>query len=78
MRCQEIVEIVTEYVEGVMPEEEQRRFEAHLSICPGCVTYVEQIRETIRATGELPKEETLSPEMRDGLVTQFRDWRRKA
>jgi anti-sigma factor RsiW len=75
--CQEIVEMVTDYVEGVMPEDERRRFEAHLSICPGCVTYVEQIRETIRATGEIPREETLTPSLRDGLVAQFQDWRRR-
>jgi anti-sigma factor RsiW len=75
--CQEIVEMVTDYVEGVMPEDERRRFEAHLSICPGCVTYVEQIRETIRTTGEIPREETLAPSLRDVLVAQFQDWRRR-
>ena len=76
LSCQEIVELVTDYIEGAMPLEEHRRFAHHLSYCPGCVTYVEQIRETIRATGEIPREETLSPELREGLVAEFRAWQR--
>jgi predicted anti-sigma-YlaC factor YlaD len=76
LSCREIVELVTDYLEDAMLSEERRRFEHHLSYCPGCVTYVEQIRETIRLTGELPREETLSPALRDGLVAQFRHWRR--
>lgn len=77
LSCQQIVEMVTDYLEGVMPDEERTRFERHLSICPGCVTYVEQIRDTIRATGELPREETLPAELREGLVSQFRHWSRE-
>lgn len=76
LSCQEIVELVTEYVEDEMPPEERNRFEHHLSYCPGCVTYVEQIRETICVAGELPREETLPAELRAGLVAQFKDWKR--
>lgn len=76
LSCQEIVELVTDYIEGVMPLEERHRFDHHLSYCPGCVTYVEQIRETIRATGETPREEALSPALREGLLSQFRLWQR--
>jgi anti-sigma factor RsiW len=76
LSCQEIVDLVTDYVEGAMPASERRRFEHHLSSCPGCVTYVEQIRETIRLTGRLPREESLAPELREGLLAQFRAWKR--
>jgi anti-sigma factor RsiW len=76
LSCQEIVELVTDYVEDAMPVEERRRFEHHLTYCPGCVTYVEQIRETIRLTGETPREETLPPSLREGLLAQFRTWQR--
>lgn len=76
LSCQEIVELVTDYIEGTMPPDERRRFDHHLTYCPGCVTYVEQIRETIRATGTIPSEETLSPELREGLLSQFREWQR--
>jgi anti-sigma factor RsiW len=76
LSCQEIVELVTDYVEDGMPPEERHRFDHHLSYCPGCVAYVEQIRETIRVTGKLPREETLPPALRAGLVAQFKDWKR--
>lgn len=78
LSCQEIVELVTDYIEGAMPPPERHRFEHHLSYCPGCVTYVEQIRETIRLTGEIPREETLPPALREGLVSQFRHWQPRA
>lgn len=74
LSCQEIIEVVTEYLEGSMPGEERQQFERHLSYCPGCVTYVEQIRETIDLTGTIPREETLPPALREGLVAQFRNW----
>ena len=57
--CQELVELVTGYLEGALPARERERFEHHLALCPGCVIYVEQMRETVRLTGERPREETL-------------------
>jgi anti-sigma factor RsiW len=73
MPCTEFVELVTDYVEGALDEETTARFEAHLALCPGCVTYLEQIRETIEAMGEL-HEDDLSPEARTHLLDAFRDW----
>jgi anti-sigma factor RsiW len=72
LSCQESVELVTDYIEDALPTEERRRFERHLSLCPGCGAYVDQIRETIRITGRLPREETLSPALRKELLSQFR------
>ncbi len=74
LSCQELVELVTDYLEGVLPPEEVERFERHLSICPGCVTYVEQIRETVRLSGRLT-EDSLDPTVRDALLDAFRGWR---
>jgi anti-sigma factor RsiW len=51
--CIEFVELVTDYLEGVLPARERRAFEHHLTLCDGCVTYVEQMRETLRLTGSL-------------------------
>lgn len=76
LTCQEVVELVTDYIEETMPLDERRRFEHHLSYCPGCVTYVEQVRETIRATGKLPREETLPAELRKDLLARFTHWQR--
>ena len=39
-----------------MPAAERARFDAHLELCEGCVNYVSQMRQTIRAVGELDAE----------------------
>ena len=73
--CQELVELVTDYLEGRLPEPERVRLEAHLALCSGCRTYLEQMRQTVRALGRL-REELLEPEARERLLAAFRDWRR--
>jgi anti-sigma factor RsiW len=55
--CIEFVELVTDYLEGVLPARERRAFEHHLTLCDGCVSYVEQMRETLRLTGALQIED---------------------
>lgn len=73
MACREIVEVITDYLEGTLPGDARDRFEAHLAECPYCVSYLEQMRGTIEALGEL-HEESLDDETRDGLVEAFRGW----
>ena len=75
MACQELVELVTEYLEGVLPPAELARFEAHLLECDDCPMYVEQLRTTIRLTGRLA-ETDLSPGARTALLAHFRAWSR--
>ena len=74
--CQEMIEVVTNYLDDALPPDEQQRFERHLSYCAGCNTYVDQIRETIRQTGMVPREESLRPALREQIVAQFRNWKR--
>ena len=75
LTCQEVVEIVTDYLEDTMSPELRERFEDHLSACDGCSAYLVQMRETIRLTGMLT-EDAIPPEQRDQLVSAFREWRR--
>jgi anti-sigma factor RsiW len=75
--CMELVELVTEYLEGSMPAEQRSRFEEHVSGCDGCTTYLEQFRVTIRLTGLL-SEEQVAPDARETLLRVFRDWRESA
>ena len=72
--CAELVEIITDYLEGTMPQAERRRFEAHLDECPYCVNYLEQMRQQIAALGEL-SEESIAPDAREALLETFRGWR---
>lgn len=73
LSCEQFVELVTEYLEEALDPAERRQFEAHLAICPGCVTYLDQIRETIRQTGRICPDD-LSPAARDHLLRAFDDW----
>lgn len=74
LTCQELVELVTEYLEGSLPAAQRARFEAHLAECPYCRIYLEQVRETIRLLGRLT-EETISTEAGQELLRLFRDWK---
>jgi anti-sigma factor RsiW len=73
MPCQEIVEVITEYLEGTLPEPDRARFEAHLATCGPCAQYLEQMRITIAALRGL--EEEIPVEDREQLLTLFRDWK---
>jgi anti-sigma factor RsiW len=75
LRCQEFVELVTEYLEGTLPPAERARFQAHIDECDPCVTYIAEMRLTIRALGYLAVEH-IAPAARDRLLTEFRDWKR--
>lgn len=74
MTCQELVELVTEYLDGTLPESERSRFDAHVRTCSGCEAYIEQMRVTIRLLGKL-SEESISAEARRDLLATFRTWK---
>ena len=74
MDCNELVELVTDYLEGRLEPGEIERFDAHLEECEGCAMYLEQMRATIAALGHLPPE-SLTPEAEERLLATFRDWR---
>ena len=71
--CQELVELVTDYLEHGLSNSARLQFETHLAQCSGCRTYLEQMRQTIRALGRLPTE-SIEPEARDRLLEVFRNW----
>jgi anti-sigma factor RsiW len=72
--CQEMVELITDYLEGSLPRSQRRRFEAHLAGCENCSEYLTQMRATIAATGQLSADD-LTPEMREEFGRLFRGWR---
>ena len=72
--CQEVVELITDYLEGAMDAELRSAFDAHLAGCPHCTHYLEQIEAMIRVAGTIDAE-ALSPEFRAGLLAAFRGFR---
>jgi anti-sigma factor RsiW len=72
--CQEVVEVITDYLEGKLSPEEAAIFEAHLELCDGCKWYLEQMRTTIAAVGRI-KDEEVPAELRDTVLAAFRNRR---
>ncbi len=75
LSCQDFVELVTDYLDGALDEETAIRFEQHMAVCPGCGTYLDQMKTTASLLGEIPVE-TLSDQMQATLLAAFRDFRR--
>jgi len=73
MTCRELVELVSDYLEGALPRRDHARFTRHLAGCDGCAEYLEQMRTTIAVTGRL-REHTLDAVVRNRLLAAFRDW----
>jgi predicted anti-sigma-YlaC factor YlaD len=74
LTCQELTELVTEYLEGRQSLIERLRFEVHLGMCRHCRAYLRQMKHTVRALGRLSEDE-IPADVFDRLMARFRDWR---
>ncbi len=74
LSCQQVVELVSDYLEGRLFRRDRRRFERHLKACDGCSAYLEQMRVTIRMLGRV-EERHLTAKARSELIAAFRDWK---
>lgn len=77
LSCQDVVELVTEYLEGGLPAARRLGFEEHIAICPPCRNYFDQFRRTVKVGGQI-REDDLPENVRAALIDVFRDWRRDA
>jgi len=73
--CQEVVELVTDYLEAALPADQMTLVEQHLNFCDGCIFYVEQMRMTVATVGRV-RTQDVPAEMRERLLAAFRDWKR--
>ena len=73
MDCNELVELVTAYVDDSLDLEERARFDLHLLECDGCENYLQQIRSTVATIGKITADE-LDPTFRSRLINAFKDW----
>ena len=75
LTCQELTEIITDYLEGSLTLMQRVSFQLHLGICRHCREYLRQMKMTIRTLGMMPKLEV--PEnVQNELLKRFRDWKR--
>ncbi|MDY6996359.1 MAG: zf-HC2 domain-containing protein [Actinomycetota bacterium] len=72
--CNELVELVTSYLDGSLDPETRARFDEHLLECDGCENYLQQFRVTVASLGHLGDEQ-LDPAVRARLLDAFRGWR---
>ncbi len=72
--CQEVVELITAYLEDALLPEKRAQFEEHLADCDGCTNYVEQVRLTIGMLRNLAQEPAF-PETKEDLLQVFRQWK---
>ena len=77
LTCRELVELVTEYLEGSLLADERLRFEQHLENCPYCQSYLEQMRQVISLLGQIT-ETSLDPDAENELLRCFRDWKQQS
>ena len=74
MDCNELVELVTSYLDGSLDPDTRSRFDVHLLECDGCENYLQQFRSTVDTLGKI-NEDRVDPAFRDKLLNAFRDWR---
>jgi predicted anti-sigma-YlaC factor YlaD len=74
LSCRELVELVTDYLEGALSPVDTARFEDHIGRCGACSIYLEQMRQTIEVLGHLPVD-SVTPEAERDLLEAFRGWR---
>jgi anti-sigma factor RsiW len=68
--CNELVELLTEYLEGTLPPDEVAAIDEHLTGCEACRAYLDQLRTTIDALGSV-RTPTLADDTVDALLAAF-------
>ena len=74
LTCQQLTEIVSDYVERRMSLWERLRIQMHLGMCGSCRAYLRQVKITVRTVGEMPKE-PIPEDIRAELMDRFRGLR---
>lgn len=74
MTCQELTELVTDYLEHRLSWRRRLEMQAHLGMCRRCRAYLRQMRKTVHALGELPPD-PVPPDVQEALLERFRTWK---
>lgn len=68
--CREVVVVLTDYLEGVLPVEDRIALEQHLLTCEGCTNFLAQLRTSIVLTGALDQE-AVPPGLMDAVLRMY-------
>ncbi|HEY3447878.1 MAG TPA: zf-HC2 domain-containing protein [Myxococcales bacterium] len=75
LTCQELTELVTDYLEGRLTWGQRLKFQMHLGMCSHCRAYLGQMKQTLKAVGKVQVEETTPPDVLDELLKRFQGWK---
>jgi anti-sigma factor RsiW len=76
INCQQLIEFCLDYVEGVLPDDEQERFRRHLSLCPDCVTFFETYKKTPEVSRDAMSSELMKAQMPESVRDSVRSYLR--
>ncbi|HKN47572.1 MAG TPA: zf-HC2 domain-containing protein [Candidatus Polarisedimenticolia bacterium] len=51
--CRDVIDLLTEYMEGDLPRDQASGLEAHLGVCPACGEFLATLRTTRAAVGSI-------------------------
>jgi predicted anti-sigma-YlaC factor YlaD len=77
LNCQQVVELVTDYLENTLLPEMHERLKAHVATCPGCENYIEQVQLTIDMLHQIARE-SVFPSTKQELLQLFQDWKKSS
>jgi hypothetical protein len=72
LRCREMAELVTGYIEGTLAPDVVVRFDEHIALCHDCTAYVETMRTTVALTGRIDPE-AVDPRIERKMMDAFRE-----
>jgi hypothetical protein len=73
MNCNELVEKVTDYLDGALPQEDQVRWQQHVAVCVGCVGHLDEV-DTMLGLMSSIEPEPIDCGLEDNLVSIYRQW----
>ena len=74
MTCRQVVELMTDYLEGALSETDRARFEEHIAGCDGCRAYLAQLSTTRKVLRKLA-DEPIPADLQSELLDAFRNWK---
>lgn len=76
LQCRELIELITDYLEGALPATTRAQFDAHLRTCSVCCAYVSDMVVLIERTGSL-RDAWPTAHDRERLLALFHNWRER-
>ena len=74
--CREIVELITDYLEGSFTLSQRLRFQMHIGLCFACRSYLCQMKYTVATLRQLPSE-PVPTQVKEALMKRFRTWKQE-